>query len=395
MAASSTGKKLFLAFVVVGILVASAMGGALADRLFVIKPLDYLVGRANLKVPTGGSGVVQQTVVPEENVVIDVADKAAASVVTVSIKQQQVQAQPFFMDPFGFFGGQMQMPQGQPKTVEQDIGSGFVVDGGLIVTNKHVVSDSSAEYKVIDKDNNEHKVEKIYRDPANDLAILQVEGDLPALALGDSGNLKVGQFVVAIGTALGEFRHTVTTGVISGLGRGVQAGDGFGGYVESLDNVIQTDAAINPGNSGGPLIDSNGRVIGINTAVSSAGQNIGFAIPINVLKDSLTNFEQTGKFDRAFLGVRFQMIPKETAILNDVPAGAYLRDVVDGSSAADAGLQAGDIVTKVDGKAVDDQNPLEVEIGKRRPGDKMDLSVWRDGKMQDITVTLKSSDTGQ
>ena len=374
--------------VVVGLavlLVASALGGAVADRLFVIKPLDYLIPRGNFRI--GGESVTAK-LVKEESVVIDVAEEAAPSVVTVSVKEER-QVSPLFLDPFGAFG---QVPRGQTETVEQDIGSGFVVEGNLVVTNKHVVSSAKAEYKVIDRDGHEHAVTKIYRDPANDLAILQVadDGGLAPIGLGDSENLKVGQFVIAIGTALGEFRHTVTTGVISGLGRGIEAGDGLGGFVERLDNVIQTDAAINPGNSGGPLLNTTGQVIGINTAVAG-GENIGFAIPINVLRESLTSFEETGRFDRAFLGVRYQQVSKETAILNEVPAGAYLREVVSESPADDGGLQAGDIITKIDGQAVDDQNTLESNIAKHKVGDRVRVDYWRDGKSESVDVVLESS----
>ena len=374
--------------VVVGLavlLVASALGGAVADRLFVIKPLDYLIPRGNFRI--GGESVTAK-LVKEESVVIDVAEEAAPSVVTVSVKEER-QVSPLFLDPFGAFG---QVPRGQTETVEQDIGSGFVVEGNLVVTNKHVVSSPKAEYKVIDRDGHEHAVTKIYRDPANDLAILQVadDGGLAPIGLGDSENLKVGQFVIAIGTALGEFRHTVTTGVISGLGRGIEAGDGLGGFVERLDNVIQTDAAINPGNSGGPLLNTAGQVIGINTAVAG-GENIGFAIPINVLRESLTSFEETGRFDRAFLGVRYQQVSKETAILNEVPAGAYLREVVSESPADDGGLQAGDIITKIDGQAVDDQNTLESIIAKHKVRDRVRVDYWRDGKSESVDVVLESS----
>jgi S1-C subfamily serine protease len=197
--------------------------------------------------------------------------------------------------------------------------------------------------------------------------------------------------VIAIGTALGEFRHTVTTGVISGLGRGIQAGSQLGGSIEQLDNVIQTDAAINPGNSGGPLLNSVGQVIGINTAVAAQGQNIGFAIPINVVKDSLDNFEKTGKFDRAFLGVSYQIIPKETAILNNVPVGAYLRTVVEGSPAAQAGLVQGDIITKIDGQTLDDKNPLSTIISKKKSGDTVSVEYWREGQTKTIQVKLSTN----
>ena len=202
------------------------------------------------------------------------------------------------------------------------MGTGFVVDAqGLIVTNKHVVADSQAQYQVITADNQSYPVQNIYRDPANDLAFLKIDAQgLTPVELGDSDNLKVGQFVVAIGTALGEFRHTVTTGVISGLGRGITAGSVFEGYVEELDNVIQTDAAINPGNSGGPLINSAGQVVGVNVAVASGAENIGFALPINTVKTALADFTRPGIF-RPFLGVNYTMISQEAAILMKFPKG--------------------------------------------------------------------------
>src|SRR3990167_8581814 len=294
--------------------------------LFIFKPTDT---------------VDQELVLSEENVVVDVAEKVSPSVVTVSVKKDRLVTEPFSFDPFGVF----QIPQeGKKETVQRDIGTGFVVsEEGLIVTNKHVVSDLQAEYRVIDKDDAEYEVERVYRDPVNDLAIIKIEPKpgkkISAVELGDSNTLKVGQFVIAIGTALGEFRHTVTTGVISGLGRGIQAGDPFSVTVEELDNVIQTDAAINPGNSGGPLLNSAGQVIGVNAAIAGGAENIGFAIPINVVKASLETFNATGKFSRAFLGVRYQMIQKESALLNEVPQGAYVIDVVEGSPADGAGIE--------------------------------------------------------
>ena len=160
--------------------------------------------------------------------------------------------------------------------------------------------------------------------------------------------------------------------------------------MEELDNVIQTDAAINPGNSGGPLLNSAGQVIGINTAVSASGENVGFAIPINVLKDSLTNFETTGRFDRAFLGVRYRMIPKETALLNDVPEGAYIVEVVDGSPAANAGIETGDIITKIDGQVLKEADGgLATIINRKKSGETAKIELWRNGETQTIDVKLE------
>ena len=295
---------------------------------------------------------------------------------------------------FSPFGGITPRQQGGEP---QDIGSGFIVSAdGLVVTNKHVVSVANASYKVITKDNKEYDVKEINRDPANDIAILKIDASgLSPVELGDSTNLKVGQFVIAIGTALGEFRHTVTTGVISGLGRGIIAGSALEGFVERLDDVIQTDAAINPGNSGGPLMNSSGQAIGINVAVAQGAQNVGFAIPINVVKASLNNFQTTGKFPaKPFLGVQYQMISKDAALLNDVPQGAYVIEVVSNSPADKAGVEVNDIIVEFDGKKVaqEDGGLAEVISGKK-VGDAVKVRVFRDGKTLDLEAVLAEAST--
>ena len=191
---------------------------------------------------------------------------------------------------------------------------------------------------------------------------------LKPVVLGDSEGLEVGQFVIAIGTALGEFRNTVTTGVISGLGRGITAGSDFEGYVEKLDNVIQTDAAINPGNSGGPLLNSSSQVIGVNTAIAASGQNIGFALPINVVKSSLENFSKNGKFVRPY------------------------QRVVPESPAEEAGLNVGDVVLKIDGKELKiGKFELASVIASKKVGDKVKIIYSRNGKIQEIQATLTSA----
>src|SRR3989344_257190 len=365
------------------IVIFSALGGVLADRLFFFKPLDYLFGKKIEKTQKLENPKTQNN---DENVVIDVAEKVSPSVVTVAIKKDQVVAT---FDQFF-------IPSGRTETIQRDIGTGFIVGAdGLIVTNKHVVSDLSAAYKVITKDDTEYEVKNIYRDPVNDLAILKIEPvagkDLVEVTLGDSSNLKVGQFVIAIGTALGEFRHTVTTGVISGLGRGITAGDGSS-FGEQLDGVIQTDAAINPGNSGGPLLNSSSQVIGVNVAVAGGGQNIGFALPINEIKDSLTNFNNNGKFDRPIFGVRYRMLYQQTALLNDVPEGAYVVEVMAGSSAEKAGIKNGDIIVTIDGKKVKDiKGGLAGLIGTKKIGDSLEIEIFRGGKIQKVTAGLEGA----
>jgi len=361
-------------------LLGAVVAGGVLDRLGWLSVLNKW-----LPPQERGTSFVEQKVLKEESVIIDIVDKAAPSVVTVSISKTE-KVPLFNFDPFGFFDFKT-----KEKKIEQDIGSGFLVEKGLVVTNKHVVADGSASYRVIDKDDQIYPVEAIYRDPANDLAILKIDSDdLPPLTLGDSSQLKVGQLVVAIGTALGEFRHTVTTGVISGLGRGITAGSAFEGYVERLDNVIQTDAAINPGNSGGPLINSAGQVIGVNVAVAGGAENIGFAIPINVVKESLKLFKETGEFERPFLGVEYQIISERAAILNEVPQGAYIRRVIPGSSADKEGIKEGDIITHIDGKKLgEDQSGLAKIINQKKIGEEIEIKLWRDGEEKTLKFRLQ------
>jgi serine protease Do len=303
----------------------------------------------------------KKEIVDEESVVTKVVEKSASSVVTVS-------------------------------SGDKDIGTGFVISSdGLIVTNKHVVVDTTATYKVVIGKNESVEVLNIYRDPVNDLAILKInKNGLVPVDLGDSDRLKVGQTVIAIGTALGEFRSTVTKGVISGLGRGITAGE-VGMESEKLDDVIQVDAAINPGNSGGPLFDSSGEVIGVNVAVSQNGQSIGFALPINLIKSSVDNFRNTGEFDRPYLGIAYKIVSKVASVANNIPVGAYVQTVASGSPAEIAGLVSGDVITEIDGqKITEDEATLIAKIvNQKKIGDSLSIKYVRAGKENEIEVKLE------
>lgn len=330
----------------------------------------------------------------EESLIINVVKDVSPSVVTVGIEGVPTSKSIPNLEPFGFFFDEPQVPAPDKDPQESYIGSGFVIKSdGLIVTNRHVVADSDYKYIIVDQKGNKYNVTNIYRDPLNDLAILKVanppSGGFNEAELGDSGRLQVGQMAIAIGTALGEFRNTVTTGVISGLGRGITADNPFEGLSERLDDVIQTDAAINPGNSGGPLLNSAGQVIGVNSAVSAKGQNIGFAIPINIVKDSLKNFNQTGQFNRPFLGVSYRMISRQAAIANELPEGAYVQEVLPDSPAEKAGIKAGDIITRIgNDKTQDGQEGLAAIIAKKKVGDNVKITINRDGKTLALTATL-------
>lgn len=380
---TKTIKSFMGGLVLGGVLVAGIAGGILVDRKILIKNSGGTV-----EVRSGGT----REIVDEESVVTRVVEQATPSVVTVSIsKTQQILSNPFGFDFFnGFFNWSPQ--QSQEQKIEQDIGTGFIISSdGLIVTNKHVVSDTAAKYKVVIGADEVAEVKNIYRDPVTDLAILQVDKKgLKPVKLGDSSKLKVGQTVIAIGTALGEFRSTVTTGVISGLGRGITAGNPFEGS-EKLDDVIQTDAAINPGNSGGPLFSSSGEVVGVNVAVSQSGQNIGFALPINLVKESIDNFKTTGEFERPYLGVSYKLISKQAALLNEVPAGAYVQEVVNGSPAAKAGIKVGDIIIEIDGQKLIDtkDTSLATMINRKKVGDSLKVKYWREDKETTVEVRLE------
>jgi len=329
-------------------------------------------------------------IVDEETVVTRVVEKATDSVVTVAISKDVINnSYDIFKQMFGVSQERL-----ETTNIERDIGTGFIIsEDGLIVTNKHVVSDQTAKYKVVIGKDETVEVVNIYRDPVNDLAIIKVnKTGLKSVEMGDSGKLKVGQTVIAIGTALGEFRSTVTKGVISGLGRGITAG-GFGVGMEKLEDVIQVDAAINSGNSGGPLFDSSGKVIGVNVAMSQGGQNIGFALPINLVKQSVSNFKTTGEFDRPYLGVSYQIISKEAALLNEVPAGAYIQIVLENSPAQKAGLKVGDIITEVDGNKLIDMKDTSIAaiINQKKIGNKVKIKYYRDNQGKEVEIVLEKN----
>lgn len=384
-------RKLIVLFGIVLILVGIASA---IDQY--VPALRERMGSIGFSAP--GLGVSEKVkVVSEESVVIDVVKRVGPSVVTVAATSQVPQVDE--NDPFSFFGFPSTDGETAPET--QNIGSGFIVtDDGIIVTNKHVVSDPEAKYTVISANEKKYDVEKIYRDPLNDIAIVkinpsQVSGSkLQPVSLGDSSKLQVGQMAIAIGTPLGEFNNSVTRGIVSGLGRGIVAGSPFEGFVERLDDVIQTDAAISPGNSGGPLLNSSGQVIGVNTAVSQGGENIGFALPINLVKERIAEFNKSGQFNRPYIGVTYKMISRQLALQNDVPEGAYVQTVIENSPAEKAGVNVGDIITKIDTTKIESRtSDLATVIGKKKVGDTIKLFVWRenaggDGKEESVTVVL-------
>ncbi len=362
--------------------------------------LQNILPNANVASPSASPYRIEQksgpsTITDHEKIITEVIEKSLPSVVTIGIKATARTQDQFELDPFNPFEPFRRVP-GEERTIERNIGSGFIVSAdGLIISNRHVVDVEEATYTVLTNDGKEYAVEQIYRDPLNDLSILKINANnLTPLPIGDSSKLKLGQSVIAIGTPLGEFTNTVTTGIISGVGRGITAGSPFEGYVEKLDNVIQTDAAINPGNSGGPLLNSNGEVIGVNTAVAGASQNISFAIPSNVVRELIDGFNQRGgSFDRPYIGVRYRMIDTETAVLNDLVQGAYVLEVIESSPADTAGIQEEDIIMEFDGKKVEggDDQGLAKLILEKTIGDTIAVRLWRNGEVLSLNLTLESN----
>jgi 2-alkenal reductase len=277
------------------------------------------------------------------------------------------------------------------------IGTGFIYDSdGWILTNKHVV-DGATEITVILSDSRVLPATLYGIDTLTDLAIIKVDGDgLPTASIGSSAELKPGQLAIAIGNPLGDFENTVTTGVISGLGRQIVAGGSLTSSAEQLNNLIQTDAAINPGNSGGPLLDSGGQVIGINTAVSQEAQGIGFAIPIDVARPIMEQAVNGEQLSRPWIGVYYQPVTQQLADERDLPVdyGVLIDSsndrpaVFPNSPAAAAGLEPGDVITAVDGDRVDADSDLADHILPHQPGDQLSLTVMRAGTQMEVAVTL-------
>ena len=285
---------------------------------------------------------------------------------------------------------------------QQSSGSGFVVDArGYVVTNNHVVENvrgggAGASFDVIFSDNKTQKATLVGRDPDTDIAVLQIPAiaGLKVAALANSDNVPVGATVIAIGSPLGEYQNTVTSGVVSGKGRRVQESQNV-----FLDDLIQTDAAINPGNSGGPLIWAATRqVVGMNTLIADPNQavGLGFAISANTIRTVADELIKNGKIERGFIGIQYSPLSPRNAVALGLPAaaGIQISAVVPGSPAAQAGLKVGDVVTKLNDQQIDQEHPLQSLMVKFRPSDKVRLTIIRDTVTQTVEVTLGRATAG-
>jgi len=358
----------FASLVIIGALIAGMAGGAISDLG------DSLVGdQPRLSISDKDDGNRQLS--DEERNIAGVAEKVAPSVVSITTTTES-------RSYYGF--------------AREGAGTGVIISqNGYVLTNKHVVDGASVVSVTLENGDQYDDVRVVALDPLNDIAFLKIPDakDLPVAALGDSSTVQIGQSVVAIGNSLGQYKNTVTSGIISGTNRPIMAQSGSS--VETLTDLIQTDAAINPGNSGGPQVNMSGQVIGINTAIAEDAEGIGFAIPINATKGMLSSLLETGEAERSFLGVNYLLITPEVVSEYDlsVDKGALVesdrgRAISRGGPADRAGIKQGDIITKVGDIEVGTGGGVATLIGAYAPGDKVELTIMRDGKERKVTVTL-------
>ncbi len=353
-----------------------------------------------------GKYVAQNT---QEQAVINTVEETSPAVVSIIVSKDVPIFEEYYINPFegmpdfGFPSFDFQVPQYRQKgTEKKEIGggTGFIISSdGMLITNKHVVNDNSAEYTVYTNDGKKYPAKLLAKDSFQDLTILKIQDDTGVIfsvaRLGDSDGIRIGQSAIAIGNALGEFRNTVSVGVISGLGRTVTATGA--GMSETIQDVIQTDAAINPGNSGGPLLNLRGEVIGINTAIASGAENIGFAIPINKAKRAIESVKASGKITYPLLGVRYVTITEKVKKDNNlaVDEGALVKKgengeaaVTAGSAADKAGIKEGDIILEINGDKITAENSLSKILLNYKPGDTIQISILRNNQNIILSAVL-------
>jgi len=338
--------------------------------------------------------------------IVEIAKKVCPAVITIVASKDLPKVENFYSFPFG--GKEVIVPKlekGEKSKIEKTQiggGSGFIVSSdGYVLTSNHVVADTSADYTVVMDPKHKYQVEILSRNPIQDIAILKIkQGDgkkFPYIEMADSNKIELGEEVIAVGNALGEFTDTLSTGIVSGLSRFITAFGGMDNQMQNLKGLIQTDAAINPGNSGGPLINMESKVIGINTATIMGAQNIGFAIPINYGKKDLEEIKLHGKIVVPFLGVKYVLISKEMAEANKLSSedgalvvrealGEY--PVIKDSPAAMAGIKEWDIILDCNGEKITIKNPLNHILQKCKINQDTPLKVLREGKTVNLKVKL-------
>ena len=337
--------------------------------------------------------------------IIKIAKKTCPAVITIVVSKDLPKIEGFYMFPFG--GKDYMMPKldqvGDNEKTQIGGGSGFIISkDGYILTSNHVVAEITADYTIILEPKKKYPAKVLARNPINDVAVLKIDAEnLPHLELADSNKIELGEEVVAIGNALGEFHDTLSAGIVSGLSRYITAIHGLSQQTENLRGLIQTDAAINPGNSGGPLVNKQAKVIGINTATIMGAQNIGFAIPINYAKKDFEEVKKYGKIIVPFLGVKYVLISKEMAKVNKLPVddGALVvretlgePPVIKNSPAERAGVKEFDIILECQGEKITLKNPLANILQKHKIGEKIPLKILREGKEIMLEAILKEKE---
>lgn len=388
-------------------LVFGATGGVLATRLTVTDT------------PASSPTTVETRSYVEESQLIDAQNKVAPAVVSIVEYQDLSQMQQFYFNPFGFNPyTDVQSDENTPTKVGG--GTGFIVTAdGLVMTNKHVVSDTNGFFEVVLNDGTTYAAQVVARDSLNDLAFVQITpkegeensdaaqriGSLPVVEFGDSDALQVGQHVLAIGNALAQYDNTTTAGIVSATGRKITASDSYNQNAETLTGLIQTDAAINPGNSGGPLVNFDGQVVGINTAIDTQATGIGFAIPINDAKPLLASYQKNGRIVRPMLGVRYIILNAQRAkqlgltvsygalLVGDDSTGEFA--VVPGSPADTAGLEKGNVILAVNDQKITEDFPLQNALAGYSVEDTVTLTVWVSGEEKKIDITLTENTLSQ
>jgi serine protease Do len=391
-----------IVFLVILSFVTGIAGGAGGIALVFNSPAllkAFNISETGSGITVNSTGKTETVTLKEDSATISAVQKVSPAVVSV-VYTKDVNLQDYYN--FGFPVGN----NGQSGvTQEQGGGTGFVITAeGLIATNKHVADVDGAKYTVITQDGKKYDANLVATDPSNDFAILKIDAkNLPVVEYGDSDSLDIGQRVIAIGNALGEFQNSVTAGVLSGKERSLTATDSSGASSEELDGLLQTDAAINSGNSGGPLINTKGQVIGINTATASksVAEGVGFAIPINPIKSAIESVKKTGKIVRPFLGVSSVMVDQKVAAVKGLSkdyGALVIGDQANGISAVQkdspadkAGLKENDVILKVNNDEVSQGMSLRSLLSKYEPGNEVTLRVLRDGKEIDVKVTLSET----
>jgi 2-alkenal reductase len=362
----------------------AASAGAIAGGTAVYQVMQQKQAGNQAASASSATSIVPISSKPQQTLIINTTD------IETTVTQAVQKASPAVVTVVGTIPGQMTyFGSTGTQTVS---GSGiFISDKGYILTNNHVI-EGMTQATIILSDGTQEKATIVGTDPYSDMAVLKTSGKVPAVAtLGNSDVLKSGETVIAIGSPLGDFKNTVTEGVVSATGRSIDTGNGY-----QIEGLIQTDAAINQGNSGGPLVDLAGEVIGINTLIvrssgtGTVAEGLGFAIPINTAQVVAEQLIQNGYVAHPYLGISYQPISPDIAAAYNLPAqwGAYITKVSANSPASDANLQAGDIITAIDGTALDESHTYLNTLFNYKPGDQVTMDLVRNNQTIQVKITL-------